>query len=102
MKSDWLVTTYDSWEVKLHQWVIKDRFEHEAESEAYHSVEVRDSHDWSMTKLSAVEDPHPPKDKDLAKIISVLENSDCVWTKYGSDTIEGLAAKIVKRLKEEN
>lgn len=56
MKSDWLVRTYDSFENQIYQWVIRDRSEHEAESEAMHSVEVRDSHDWSMTKLSAKEE----------------------------------------------
>jgi hypothetical protein len=102
MKSDWLVTTYDSWEAKLHQWVIKDSFEHDASEEAYHSWQVSESHDWTLTKLSTVEDSPPPKDKDLAKIISVLEQSDCVWTKYGSDTIEGLATKILNKIKGEN
>ena len=40
--------------------------------------------------------------KEIAKVILVLECSDIVWSKYGTERIEDLAAKIVKRLKEEN
>lgn len=52
MKSDWIVRTYDSFENQIYQWVIKDRLEHEAESEAMSSPEVRESHDWSMSKVT--------------------------------------------------
>jgi hypothetical protein len=56
MKSDWLVRTYDSFENQIYQWVIRNRLEHEAESEAMNSVEVRESHDWSMTKVTTHQD----------------------------------------------
>ncbi len=101
MRSDWLITTFDSWETKLYQWVIKDSFYADAKTEARESLEVRKSHDWTITKIQTHESSTPP-DKDLAKIISVLESSDCVWTKYGSDTIEGLATKILNKIKGEN
>lgn len=37
-------------------------------------------------------------DPRLAKIVLILEYSDIVWTKWGSDTIEGLARKILTAL----
>lgn len=37
----------------------------------------------------------------IAKVISVLECSDIVWSRYGTESVESLAAKIVKKLKEE-
>ncbi len=56
MKSDWIVRTYDSFENQIYQWVIRDRLEHEAESEAISSLEVREAHDWSMMKVTTQED----------------------------------------------
>ncbi len=56
MKSDWIVRTYDSFENQIYQWVIRDRFESDAESEAMSSLEVRESHDWSMMKVTTQED----------------------------------------------
>ena len=37
----------------------------------------------------------------IAKVIAVLECSDIVWSRYGTESVESLAAKIVKKLKEE-
>lgn len=37
----------------------------------------------------------------IAKVIAVLESSDIVWSRYGTESVESLAAKIVKKLKEE-
>ena len=37
----------------------------------------------------------------IAKVISVLECSDIVWSRYGTESVESLAAKIVKKLKED-
>ncbi len=36
----------------------------------------------------------------LQKIIAVLEESDIVWSKYGSQTIKELAQKIAETVKE--
>jgi len=101
MRSDWIVRTYDSFENQIYQWVIRNRYEHEAKAEAGESVEVRESHDWSIAKVRTVEDQEN-QDENLYKIISVLQQSDCVWTKYGSDTIVGLATKILNKIKGEN
>ena len=38
------------------------------------------------------------EEEKLAAIISILENSDSVWPKYGSDTIEEIAERILKRI----
>lgn len=47
-------------------------------------------------------DDNDSKDsKEIAKVILVLECSDIVWSRYGTERIEDLAAKIVKRLKED-
>tara|TARA_R110002167_G_scaffold15986_1_gene63217 strand:+ start:277 stop:456 length:180 start_codon:yes stop_codon:yes gene_type:complete len=53
--TDWIVRTYDSYENQTDEWVIENRLEHEAESEAMSSPEVRESHDWSMSKREAKE-----------------------------------------------
>ena len=37
----------------------------------------------------------------IAKVIAVLECSDIVWSRYGTESVESLAAKIVKKLKED-
>ena len=39
---------------------------------------------------------------EIAKVILVLECSDIVWSRYGTERVEDLAAKIVKRLKEDS
>ena len=39
-------------------------------------------------------------EEKIKKIVSILEQSDIVWGKYGSDTIEELAKRIVSRLNE--
>lgn len=36
----------------------------------------------------------------IKKIKQILSDSDIVWPKYGSDTIEALAQKIMDKLKE--
>lgn len=33
-------------------------------------------------------------------VIAILNQSDIVWTKYGSDTKEALAERILKRVEE--
>lgn len=38
----------------------------------------------------------------LAKIIVTLEHSDIVWGRYGSDTIEELAERILARLTDDD
>ncbi len=38
--------------------------------------------------------------KDLDAIVKVLEYSDIVWTRYGTETIQDLALKILKVIKE--
>ncbi len=38
--------------------------------------------------------------KDLDAIVKVLECSDIVWTRYGTETIQDLALKILKSTKE--
>ena len=38
---------------------------------------------------------------EIAKVIAVLECSDIVWSRYGTESVESLAAKIVKKLKED-
>jgi hypothetical protein len=38
------------------------------------------------------------KSANIARVEQILEYSDIVWSKYGSDTIEKLAEKIVKAL----
>lgn len=40
------------------------------------------------------------KSANQARVEQILENSDIVWGRYGSDTIEELAEKIVKALME--
>jgi hypothetical protein len=37
-------------------------------------------------------------EENQKKVVAILEQSDIVWSRYGSDTIEELADKIVKRL----
>jgi hypothetical protein len=41
-------------------------------------------------------------EQDLAKIIATLEQSDIVWPRYGSDTIEELAKRILRELEQKN
>lgn len=43
--------------------------------------------------------PDKPKSEDQEKVEAILSQSDIVWGKYGSDTIENLAARIVAKLK---
>ena len=38
------------------------------------------------------------KSANIARVEQILEYSDIVWSKYGSDTIEELAEKIVSAL----
>ena len=38
------------------------------------------------------------RQKDLDAILNVLDYSDIVWTKYGSETKQDLALKILKAL----
>ncbi len=40
------------------------------------------------------------KSANQARVEQILEHSDIVWGRYGSDTIEELAEKIVKALME--
>lgn len=39
------------------------------------------------------------KSPEQSAIEQILSDSDIVWSKYGSDTIEALAQRIVDRLK---
>jgi len=39
------------------------------------------------------------EEQKLTAIISILKSSDSVWPKYGSDSIEELAKRILDRLK---
>ncbi len=38
------------------------------------------------------------KEEKLKQIISILESSDIVWTRYGSETIQELAEKILNKV----
>ena len=49
--SDWLITTYDVDENTTETFVIEDRTEKEAQREAMHSVEVRNSDGWTMKEV---------------------------------------------------
>jgi len=42
----------------------------------------------------------PTKSDKIKAVVSILDNSDIVWTKYGSDTKEALAERIMKRLED--
>lgn len=42
------------------------------------------------------------KNEKIEKISKILEQSDIVWGRYGADTIEKLAQRIVEKLEEEN
>ncbi len=42
-----------------------------------------------------------PKNPKIEKIVGVLDNSDIVWTKYGADTKEELAQRILKGLEDQ-
>ncbi len=39
-------------------------------------------------------------DKDLEVVIAILEQSNIVWPKYGTESCESLAKKIVEALKK--
>lgn len=41
-------------------------------------------------------------EEKVDKVIEVLALSDIVWPRYGSETIEELARKIVSKLEEKN
>lgn len=41
-------------------------------------------------------------EEKLAKIIATLEHSDIVWSRYGCDTIEELAERILARLTDDD
>ncbi len=43
--------------------------------------------------------PDKPKDKEQEKVESILSQSDIVWGKYGADTIEALAKRILASLR---
>lgn len=38
--------------------------------------------------------------EQIKKVVQILENSDIVWPKYGTDSINQLAERIVKQLAE--
>jgi len=38
------------------------------------------------------------KEEKLKQIISILESSDIIWTRYGSETIQELAEKILNKV----
>ena len=38
------------------------------------------------------------KEEKLKQIISILESSDIIWTRYGSETIRELAEKILNKV----
>jgi hypothetical protein len=37
---------------------------------------------------------------DIETIVTILEDSDIVWTRYGTETMQELALKILKAIKE--
>lgn len=39
-------------------------------------------------------------EEKVQKIIAILQYSDIVWPRYGSETVEELARKIVSKLEE--
>lgn len=41
-------------------------------------------------------------EEKILKVVTILEQSDIVWSKYGSDTIQQLAERIVKQLEQSN
>lgn len=49
--SDWKITTYDEDDNIIESFVVENRTEKEVEREAMHSVEVRNSSDWSMKEV---------------------------------------------------
>lgn len=40
-------------------------------------------------------------EEKVQKVIAILQYSDIVWPRYGSETVEELARKIVNRLEKE-
>ena len=38
------------------------------------------------------------KEEKLKQIISILESSDIIWTRYGSESIQELAEKILNKV----
>lgn len=42
----------------------------------------------------------PRVDADIAEVASLLGHSDIIWPKYGSDTVEDLAERIVTLIRE--
>ena len=47
-KMDWIVRTYDKHASQTSSFIIENRTEKEAENEAMHDAEVRNSDDWTM------------------------------------------------------
>ena len=39
-------------------------------------------------------------EEKITKVVKILKQSDIVWGKYGNDTIQELAERIVKNLEE--
>lgn len=68
-----------------------------------HGVSKEDAMDACHRKLVNVNSFESQESKTVEdKIIAILTNSDIVWTKYGGDTIEELAKRIVNKLRLEN
>lgn len=53
MKDNWIVTCYDENDKETCVFTILNRSEQEANREAMHSAEVRQSFDWSLRKEGA-------------------------------------------------
>jgi len=49
--SNWKITTYDENDNITETFLIENRTEKEAEKEAVHSIEVRNSYDWTMREI---------------------------------------------------
>ncbi len=48
---DWIVTGYDDEEKAIVAFIIEDRTESQADSEASSNPEIRNSNDWTMVKM---------------------------------------------------
>ncbi len=56
--------------------------------------------DWEASKMFEEQQTRVEKSANQARVEQILEDSDIVWSRYGSETIEELAEKIVNELKK--
>jgi hypothetical protein len=40
------------------------------------------------------------RENKIKEIVQILDNSDIVWTRYGADTKESLAERILNKIEE--